>query len=126
MGTAVAAVRPERALREIRPLTHPGPRAIRWASQARSSVGEHYLDTVGVGGSIPPVPTASNRKHRFYTDEPEEDPHDCHRDDSMSRPASLRRAASLRPASMSLIGRSNRRTHRGRAVRGPSPMVDKQ
>ena len=25
--------------------------------QARSSVGEHYLDTVGVGGSIPPVPT---------------------------------------------------------------------
>src|SRR5690606_8554027 len=27
------------------------------ASQARSSVGEHYLDTVGVGGSIPPVPT---------------------------------------------------------------------
>gem|GEM_PF-3326931 len=27
------------------------------AVQARSSVGEHYLDTVGVGGSIPPVPT---------------------------------------------------------------------
>ena len=26
-------------------------------AQARSSVGEHYLDTVGVGGSIPPVPT---------------------------------------------------------------------
>ena len=25
--------------------------------QARSSVGEHYLDTVGVGGSIPPAPT---------------------------------------------------------------------
>jgi hypothetical protein len=25
--------------------------------QARSSVVEHYLDTVGVGGSIPPVPT---------------------------------------------------------------------
>ena len=25
--------------------------------QARSSVGEHYLDMVGVGGSIPPVPT---------------------------------------------------------------------
>ena len=27
-------------------------------AQARSSVGEHYLDTVGVGGSIPPVPTS--------------------------------------------------------------------
>jgi hypothetical protein len=26
-------------------------------SQARSSVEEHHLDTVGVGGSIPPVPT---------------------------------------------------------------------
>ncbi len=26
-------------------------------AQARSSVVEHYLDTVGVGGSIPPVPT---------------------------------------------------------------------
>ena len=25
--------------------------------QARSSVGEHYLDTVGVVGSIPTVPT---------------------------------------------------------------------
>jgi hypothetical protein len=25
--------------------------------QACSSVGEHYLDTVGVGGSIPPMPT---------------------------------------------------------------------
>ncbi len=25
--------------------------------QARSSVGEHYLDTVGVSGSIPLVPT---------------------------------------------------------------------
>jgi hypothetical protein len=29
----------------------------RQESQARSSVEEHYLDTVGVGGSIPPVPT---------------------------------------------------------------------
>jgi hypothetical protein len=29
------------------------------AAQARSSVEEHYLDTVGVGGSIPPVPTTS-------------------------------------------------------------------
>ena len=28
-------------------------------AQARSSVEEHYLDTVGVGGSIPPVPTTS-------------------------------------------------------------------
>ena len=28
---------------------------------ARSSVGEHYLDTVGVGGSIPPVPTILGR-----------------------------------------------------------------
>ena len=27
------------------------------AGQARSSVGEHYLDMVGVGGSIPPAPT---------------------------------------------------------------------
>ena len=27
--------------------------------QARSSVGEHYLDTVGVVGSIPTVPTKS-------------------------------------------------------------------
>ena len=25
--------------------------------QARSSVGEHFLDVEGVGGSIPPVPT---------------------------------------------------------------------
>lgn len=25
--------------------------------KARSSVGEHYLDTVGVSGSIPLVPT---------------------------------------------------------------------
>ena len=25
--------------------------------QARSSVGEHFPDTEGVGGSIPPVPT---------------------------------------------------------------------
>ena len=31
--------------------------------EARSSVGEHYLDTVGVGGSIPPVPT---RLFGFY------------------------------------------------------------
>ena len=29
----------------------------RGGSKARSSAGEHYLDTVGVGGSIPPVPT---------------------------------------------------------------------
>ena len=29
-------------------------------SQARSSVVEHYLDTVGVGGSIPPVPTSTD------------------------------------------------------------------
>ncbi len=27
--------------------------------KARSSVGEHYLDTVGVGGSNPPAPTTS-------------------------------------------------------------------
>ncbi len=27
--------------------------------QARSSVGERYLDAVEVGGSIPPVPTIS-------------------------------------------------------------------
>ncbi|SVB44004.1 uncharacterized protein METZ01_LOCUS196858, partial [marine metagenome] len=30
--------------------------------QARSSVGEHYLDTVGVGGSIPPAPTSVSFK----------------------------------------------------------------
>ena len=30
--------------------------------QARSSVGEHYLDTVGVGGSIPPAPTKHSSK----------------------------------------------------------------
>jgi hypothetical protein len=29
--------------------------------QARSSAVEHYLDTVGVGGSIPPVPTGLQR-----------------------------------------------------------------
>ncbi len=29
--------------------------------QVRSSVGEHYLDTVGVGSSILPVPTKGNR-----------------------------------------------------------------
>ncbi len=28
-------------------------------AQARSSVGERYLDAVEVGGSIPPVPTIS-------------------------------------------------------------------
>ena len=33
-------------------------------AQARSSVGEHYLDTVGVGGSIPPVPTSFHRESR--------------------------------------------------------------
>ena len=33
--------------------------------EARSSVVEHYLDTVGVDGSIPPAPTAySGRSHR--------------------------------------------------------------
>ena len=32
--------------------------------QARSSVGEHYLDTVGVGGSIPPAPTKRLKKKR--------------------------------------------------------------
>ena len=31
--------------------------SVRFFLQARSSVGEHYLDTVGVGGSIPPAPT---------------------------------------------------------------------
>jgi len=25
-------------------------------------VGEHYLDTVGVGGSIPPVPTKTGNR----------------------------------------------------------------
>ena len=30
-------------------------------AQARSSAVEHYLDTVGVGGSIPPVPTGLQR-----------------------------------------------------------------
>ena len=35
--------------------------------QARSSVGEHYLDTVGVGGSIPPAPTKLSLKQREKT-----------------------------------------------------------
>ena len=30
--------------------------------QARSSVGEHYLDTVGVGSSILPAPTGNRKK----------------------------------------------------------------
>lgn len=30
--------------------------------KARSSVEEHYLDTVGVSGSIPLVPTAAGRR----------------------------------------------------------------
>ncbi len=32
--------------------------------QARSSVGEHYLDMVGVDGSIPPAPTSAIFKNR--------------------------------------------------------------
>jgi hypothetical protein len=32
--------------------------------QARSSVGEHYLDTVGVGSSILPAPTAHSTLSR--------------------------------------------------------------
>ena len=32
--------------------------------KARSSVGEHYLDAVGVGGSIPPVPTKHGMSRR--------------------------------------------------------------
>ena len=37
--------------------------------QARSSVGEHFPDTEGVGGSIPPVPTnfyntLTKKRHR--------------------------------------------------------------
>ena len=32
--------------------------------KARSSVGEHYLDTVGVGGSIPPAPTIESLNQR--------------------------------------------------------------
>ena len=31
-------------------------------AQACSSVVEHYLDTVGVGGSIPPMPTSFRRE----------------------------------------------------------------
>ena len=34
------------------------------SAQACSSVGEHHLDTVGVGGSIPPMPTIKNRTLR--------------------------------------------------------------
>jgi hypothetical protein len=32
-------------------------------AQACSSVEEHYLDTVGVGGSIPPMPTKLSSKN---------------------------------------------------------------
>jgi hypothetical protein len=41
-------------------------------TQACSSVGEHYLDTVGVGGSIPPMPTNpwSRPGARCYRAEP--------------------------------------------------------
>ena len=35
-------------------------------TQARSSVVEHYLDTVGVGGSIPPVPTSIARRTALH------------------------------------------------------------
>ena len=34
-------------------------RSFKICMQARSSVGERYLDAVEVGGSIPPVPTIS-------------------------------------------------------------------
>jgi hypothetical protein len=35
-------------------------------TQARSSVGEHYLDTVGVSGSIPLVPTKTRDQIRQF------------------------------------------------------------
>ncbi len=34
--------------------------------QARSSVGERYLDVVEVGGSIPPAPTRLEAKGRTF------------------------------------------------------------
>jgi hypothetical protein len=46
----------ERGNRNVRRI-EIGVGIVREKSQARSSVVEHYLDTVGVGGSIPPVPT---------------------------------------------------------------------
>ena len=46
----------ERGNRNVRRI-EIGVGIVREKTQARSSVVEHYLDTVGVGGSIPPVPT---------------------------------------------------------------------
>jgi hypothetical protein len=49
----------ERGNRNVRRIKI-GVGIVREKTQARSSVVEHYLDTVGVGGSIPPVPTSSD------------------------------------------------------------------
>lgn len=45
----------EIVLTGIRRVDRP-PQRSGMSEEARSSVGEHYPDTVGVGGSIPPVP----------------------------------------------------------------------
>src|SRR3954454_21340682 len=47
----------ERGNRNVRRI-EIGVGIVREKTQARSSVVEHSLDTVGVGGSIPPVPTS--------------------------------------------------------------------
>jgi hypothetical protein len=50
-SAANSALTPDRGLRQF-------PRIpTRFADRARSSAGEHYLDTVGVTGSIPVAPT---------------------------------------------------------------------
>src|SRR5512133_3087827 len=59
-----------------RPATPPGgstaaPVPLEWSfALARSSGVEHYLDTVGVGGSRPPAPTKIGRRKAAFSVSP--------------------------------------------------------
>src|SRR5689334_14333937 len=60
-GMKASAPIPKNAPAGFRPLApRRGQRPFRASAQARSSGGEHYLDTVGVSGSNPLEPTNSS------------------------------------------------------------------
>ena len=63
-GSCPGLFEPGRAIALDTAFSSRNVRAFNCAAQARSSVEEHYLDTVGVGGSIPPVPTTTLRPGR--------------------------------------------------------------